>query len=183
MPEAFQWGGYKKALFANQFRDRQPEVTARVQSTLPVLRHELSNNEIVGKVVIDTLGQVTISDSILLQVVFTNYKPREIGVIDFHGAQRHYGRENVQGINLSLDQTNQQYSQHTLYNYNNKYNNVKSEMAGNFIKELLAEKALPNSINSTNSLSETLKELFESFFPEKNLLVQSQRQMVVYHFL
>ncbi len=170
LPEAFQWGGYKKALFANQFRERQPEVTARVQSALPHLLHELSSNEIVGKVVIDTLGQVTISDSMLLQVVFTNYKPREIGVIDFHGAQRHYGRENVQGINLNLEQTNQQYSQHTLYNYNNKYNNVKSEMAGNFIKELLAEKATPNSINSTNSLSETLKELFESFFPEKKFL-------------
>jgi AAA domain len=29
LPEAFQWGGYQKALFANQFRERQPEVTAR----------------------------------------------------------------------------------------------------------------------------------------------------------
>jgi hypothetical protein len=76
----------------------------------------------------------------------------------------------VQGINLSLDQANQQYSQHTLYNYNNKYANVKSEMAGNFVKELLAEKSV-GSIDSTNgSLSETLKELFESFFPEKKFL-------------
>lgn len=170
LPEAFQWGGYQKALFAHQFRERQPEVSSRVQAELPSLRIELASEKIIGKIIINPNGHIQISDSRLLTVIFTNYKPREIGVIDFHGAQRHYGRENVQGINLSLDQANQQYSQHTLYNYNNKYANVKSEMAGNFVKELLAEKSV-GSIDSTNgSLSETLKELFESFFPEKKFL-------------
>lgn len=168
LPEAFQWGGYKKALFANQFRERQPEVSARVAAELPQLRESLTSQRAVGKITITTEGTVVIDDSRLLSVVFTSYKPRHIGVIDFHGAQRHYGRENVQGINLNLDQTNQQYSQHTLYNYNNKYNNVKSEMAGNFIKELLAEKSSPTGRQeNSESLSETLKELFESFFPEK----------------
>ncbi len=170
LPEAFQWGGYQKALFANQFRDRQPEVNERIEKDLPLLLTELAAPIILGRIEISPNGQVQISESRLLSVVFTNYKPREIGVIDFHGAQRHYGRENVQGINLSLDQANQQYSQHTLYNYNNKYNNVKSEMAGNFIKELLAEKAVTVTTPAIISLSETLKELFESFFPEKRFL-------------
>lgn len=124
----------------------------------------------IGRVEIFPDGQIKINESNLLSVIFTNYKPRHIGVIDFHGAQRHYGRENVQGINLSLEQANQQYSQHTLYNYNNKYNNVKSEMAGNFVKELLAEKASADKQPSSSSLSETLKELFQSFFPEKQFL-------------
>jgi predicted ATPase len=170
LPEAFQWGGYQKALFANQFRERQPEVTTRVQAELPALRSELASPKINGRVVIHPNGRIEIAGSRLLSVIFTNYKPRDIGVIDFHGAQRHYGRENVQGINLSLDQANQQYSQHTLYNYNNKYANVKSEMAGNFVKELLAEKSLGSRSNASSSLSETLKELFESFFPEKKFL-------------
>jgi predicted ATPase len=170
LPEAFQWGGYQKALFANQFRDRQPEVNKRVKNDLPLLLTELAAPIILGRIEISPDGQVQINESRLLSVVFTNYKPREIGVIDFHGAQRHYGRENVQGINLSLDQANQQYSQHTLYNYNNKYNNVKSEMAGNYIKELLAEKATTVTTPAIISLSETLKELFESFFPEKRFL-------------
>ncbi len=170
LPEAFQWGGYQKALFANQFRERQPEVNERVKAELPSLHSQLASNTITGRVVISPNGQVQITESRLLSVIFTNYKPREIGVIDFHGAQRHYGRENVQGINLSLDQANQQYSQHTLYNYNNKYANVKSEMAGNFVKELLAEKSLGSKVTANTSLSETLKELFESFFPEKKFL-------------
>lgn len=167
LPEAFQWGGYQKALFANQFRERQPEVTARVLAEMPGLMSELSSPNILGKIEINSNGNILIANSRLLSVIFTNYRPREIGVIDFHGAQRHYGRENVQGINLSLDQANQNQSQHTLYNYNNKYNNVKSEMAGNFIKELLAEKASPKRDGGISSLSETLKELFESFFPDK----------------
>lgn len=170
LPEAFQWGGYQKALFANQFRERRPEVLARVTNELRTLQNELAAPSILGRVEISATGQVTISDSRLLSVIFTNYKPRQIGVIDFHGAQRHYGRENVQGISLSLDQANQQYSQHTLYNYNNKYANVKSEMAGNFVKELLAEKAAGAASPGPASLSDTLKELFESFFPEKRFL-------------
>jgi len=167
LPEAFQWGGYQKALFANQFRERQPEVTARVQSEMPGLLGELKAPQIFGSIQIHTNGNVIITNSRLLSVIFTNYRPREIGVIDFHGAQRHYGRENVQGINLSLEQANQVQGAHTLYNYNNKYNNVKSEMAGNFVKELLAEKAEPNSSAASQGLSNVLKELFESFFPEK----------------
>nr|WP_298172122.1 AAA family ATPase [uncultured Pseudomonas sp.] len=170
LPEAFQFGGYHKALFSNQFRERQPEVTARVVNELPEVLKELARPSIVGSVQITPDGNILLMDSRLLSVVFTNYKPRDIGVIDFHGAQRHYGRETVQGINLSLDQANQQYSQHTLYNYNNKYNNVKSEMAGNFIKEILAEKASATEKGVTASLTATLQELFESFFPEKKFL-------------
>jgi len=170
LPEAFQYGGYKTALFANQFRERQPEVSTRVATELPNLLSELAAPTVVGRVEISPDGRIKIHNSHLLSVIFTNYKPRQIGVIDFHGSQRHYGRENVQGINLSLDQANQQYSQHTLYNYSNKYNNVKSEMAGNFIKELLAEKASTDKCPPSSSLSETLKELFQSFFPEKQFL-------------
>lgn len=169
LPEAFQWGGYQKALFANQFRERQPEVTARVNSELPIVQNELNSSTIIGRVTVKPSGQVELSATRLLSVIFTNYKPREIGVIDFHGAQRHYGRENVQGINLTLDQNTQNQSAHSLYNYNNKYNNVKSEMAGGYVRELLA-KASGKGLADTESLSETLKELFEVFFPEKRFL-------------
>lgn len=170
LPEAFQYGGYHKALFSTQFRERQLEVTERVRVELPLLLEELAKPSIVGSIEIQTDGRVAIAESRLLSVIFSNYRPRQIGVIDFHGAQRHYGRENVQGINLNLDQANQTYSQSTLYNYNNKYNNVKSEMAGNYIKEILAEKAGPSGENAPQPLTATLTELFEAFFPDKKFL-------------
>lgn len=168
LPEAFQFGGYRKALFAAQFRDRQPEVTERVNRELPPVQQELSRATIIGMIQILPSGEVRMNQSNLLNLIFSNYRPRQIGVIDFHGAQRHYGRENVSGINLSLEQANNQYRQHTLYNYNNKYNNVKSEMAGNFVKELLAEKASGTATHE--SLTTVLKELFESFFPDKKFV-------------
>lgn len=102
LPEAFQFGGYRKALFALQFRERQPAVTARVIAELPLLIEELAKPHIVGAIQIETDGRFTSAPSRLLSVVFSTYRPRNIGVIDFHGAQRHYGRENVQGINLNL---------------------------------------------------------------------------------
>lgn len=170
LPEAFQYGGHHKALFSSQFRERQDEVNKRVEAELPAIQKELTQDNILGLVQIIQSGGITIANSRLLSVVFSNYRPRNIGVIDFHGAQRHYGRENVQGINLSLDQANQTYSQSTLYNYNAKYNNVKSEMAGNYIKEILAEKAGPAGPFSPNSLNKTLTELFEAFFPDKKFL-------------
>lgn len=170
LPEAFQYGGYNKALFSNQFRERQPEVTARVNSELPRFLAELGSEVLFGRVIIAPTGQIVITPSLVLQVIFSNYRPREIGVIDFHGAQRHYGRENVQGINLNLDQTNQTRSQSSLYNYNAKYNNVKSEMAGNYIAEMLAEAAGPGLPEDETSLAGAMIELFSAFFPGKEFL-------------
>ena len=170
IPEAFQWGPERTAMFSNQFRERQPEVTEKLTTQLPELLKELAKPQALGKIEVTPKGEINTADSLVLAVAFANYRPRQIGVIDFHGAQRHYGRENVHGINLSLDQSSQKYSQHILYNYNDKYKNVKSEMAGNFVKELLAEKASEAGGKPFSSLSETLKELFEVFFPDKRFL-------------
>ncbi|GAA4178352.1 AAA family ATPase [Shinella granuli] len=170
LPEAFQWGGYRKASFSTQFRDRQPEVDEKMEEKLPELLREVESSFVTGGIRIDESGHVDVMPSILLELAFSNYRPRHIGVVDFHGAQRHYGRELVQGINLNLDQQNQNYSQHALYNYNNKYANVKSEMAGNYIKELLSEKASSEKCSQDHTLTEALKNLFSTFFPDKEFL-------------
>lgn len=171
LPEAFQYGGWHKALFSAQFRDRQPQVDAKVKELIPLLAADLASPELQGRIEINLDATVKLQNSVLLNVIFSTYRPREIGVIDFHGAQRHYGREVLQGINLNLDQAKQTYSQSTLYNYNAKYNNVKSEMAGSFIRELLAEQAgATSAADGEYSLNRTLKELFASFFPDKTFL-------------
>lgn len=170
LPEAFQWGGYRKASFSTQFRDKQPEVNEKMEEKLPELLKEVDLDVVTGGIRIDESGHVEVTPSILLELVFSNYRPRHIGVVDFHGAQRHYGRELVQGINLNLDQQTQSYSQHALYNYNNKYANVKSEMAGNYIKEILSERASIGEYSPDYTLTETLKDLFSTFFPDKEFL-------------
>lgn len=169
LPEAYGWGGYRMAMFAAQFRDREPEVAERAKQEYGELMRELSAPTIRGEFFIPPGSTPHIHNSLTLSVVFGTFRPTEIGVIDYHGAQRHYGRENVQGINLSLEANEQQRSQTALYNYSAKYSNVKGEMAGSYIKELLAEKAgASNSEKAT--LTKTLQELFETFFPEKQFL-------------
>ncbi len=169
LPEAYSWGGFRMAMFAAQFRDREPEVAERAKAEYPQLMIELAAPLVRGAFFISPGETPKIENSLVLSIMFSTFRPTEIGVIDFHGAQRHYGREQVQGINLNLDAAEQQRSQSALYNYANKYTNVKGEMAASYIKELLAEEAgIPRSQQS--SLTNTLKDLFATFFPEKKFL-------------
>lgn len=169
LPDAYSWGGLRMAMFAAQFRDREPEVAARAKAEYEPLMQELAAPSVRGEFFISPGETPKIQNSIVLSVVFSTFRPTEIGVIDYHGAQRHYGRENVQGINLNLEANEQQRSQSALYNYANKYTNVKGEMAASYVKEILAEQAgVPRAEQS--SLTNTLKELFSTFFPEKKFL-------------
>lgn len=169
IPEAYGWGGMRTAPFAAQFRDREAEVRARVAAAHTTLMGELAQSCLYAECVIPVGGVPSIRPSVALEAIFSTFRPREIGVIDYHGAQRHYGRESVQGINLNLDANDQQRSQSALYNYSAKYMNVKAEMAASYIREILTEQAgIPRDAQS--SLTNTLTELFETFFPEKTFL-------------
>lgn len=169
LPEAYSWGGLRMAMFAAQFRDREPEVASRAKKEYEPLMQELAAPAVRGQVFIPPGETPKIQNSVALSVVFSTFRPTEIGVIDYHGAQRHYGRENVQGINLNLEANEQQRSQSALYNYANKYTNVKGEMAASYVKEILAmEAGVPRAEQA--SLTNTLKELFATFFPEKTFL-------------
>jgi predicted ATPase len=169
LPEAYGWGGYRMAMFAAQFRDREQEVADRAKAEYEHLMIELAAPSITGECFVPPGGSLNMHRCLTLSVAFSTFRPTDIGVIDYHGAQRHYGRENVQGINLNLEANEQQRSQSALYNYAAKYTNVKGEMAGSYVKELLAEKAgVPNPGAAT--LTSTLQELFATFFPDKTFL-------------
>lgn len=170
LPEAYEWGGYRMAMFAAQFRDREPEVQARVNQLIPQLNAELASPLLRGECFIPVGEIPKIVNSVALQVIFSTFRPKEIGVIDYHGAQRHYTREYVTGVNLDLDANKQQRSQSTLYNSQAKYNGVKSEMASSYLREILTEKSGSTPDGQDSTLTETLKELFSSFFPDKQFL-------------
>lgn len=169
LPEAYEWGGYRMAMFAAQFREREPEVQKRVEELKPQLTSFLAAPLLRAECYIPVGGIPMIVNNVALQVIFSTYRPRDIGVIDYHGAQRHYVREYVTGVNLDLDANKQQRSQSTLYNANAKYQGVKSEMASSYLRELLAEKAGASGA-SQDTLTTTLQELFASFFPDKEFL-------------
>lgn len=169
LPEAYSWGNQRMAMFATQYRDREAEVVDRVAKELPQLMEELAQPTIRGEFIVSPGDYPKIVMSLALSVAFSTFRPTDIGVIDYHGAQRHYGREQVQGISLNLDSVEQQRSHSSLYNYGSKYTNVKGEMASSYVKEILAE-AAGVSRERQSTLTNTLQELFKTFFPDKKFL-------------
>ena len=130
------------------------------------LHNELRKNEISGQVTILPSGQVTIQRNLVLESIWRIYDPQNVGVVNYHGSHRHYTRELVGGVNLSLKTQEQQERQSTLYNYVNKYANIKTQMATEFVLQMMREKSRQGG--EDESLAATMKELFRRFFPGKD---------------
>ncbi len=168
-PEAFNYGFYAATRYSAQIRERQPEVDQRVNEIMGTFLSELTRPTLLGEITAHQNGSINYNISNLLSMLFNTYRPPNIGVIDYHGPLRLYGREHVQAIMLDLDKNlSQQRSQSALYNYSNKYGNVKGEMAASFVRDLLARNADPDI--DSQSLADTMQELFAQFFPDKDFL-------------
>jgi len=154
---------------ASQQQQYEPQVEHLVKQQMNKVRKELISSSITAflRIPNNLREKITVKESHLLQVVFSQFNPQNIGIIDYHGPQRVYQREPIGGVNLNIDSTEQQTSQSALYNYGNKYTNIKSEMASSYVREIIAEKA-GISPPSENSLLSTLQDLFSVFFPGKH---------------
>lgn len=175
-PELYSWSTFRAVSLAAHLREREAEIAEQTKVEMVLLEQELTAKSFIGEFVLSPGATPVVRPSKALEIAFGTFRPHFIGVIDYHGPHRTYGRETLQGINLNLDAIEQQKSQHALYNYANKYANVKSEMAAAFIKEILAS-AAGHPGGQQESLSNTLKELFKAFFPDKQFLVRSQPRM------
>ena len=165
------WIRARPALAA-ELRAHKPTVDQRVKELLPSVLSQLENRVQHGRLVIHPNGAVQTTNNVLLEIVFSSFHPKRIGVIDYHGSHRNYGREQLGGINLNLDQEEDRFRAASLYNYANKYANIKSEMAAEYVRQALMEKmagGAPTTGKAT-PLSETLQELFNIFFPGKRFL-------------
>jgi predicted ATPase len=110
-----------------------------------------------------------ISPSLVLEYLFSNFRPNDLGIIDFHGSNRFYARQALGNVDLNVQQQDQHFQNHALYNLQNKYQNFKSQLASQFVRSLLAQHAGIQP-DSGASLTETLNELFATFFPGKTFL-------------
>jgi predicted ATPase len=169
VPELYGWKSLNAAPLAAQYRSREGEVKARAIEDLKIFNKEMESEVIKAIVYINPNEQPKFNTSKVLEIVFSTFDPENIGIIDYHGAQRHFGREAIGSINVNFEDSEEQGKQSALYNYNNKYSNVKSEMASLYVREALAEKA-GGKIGGTENITKTLMELFNTFFPHKEFL-------------
>jgi len=126
----------------------------------------LSSSAHEGVVVIKPTGIVSLSSNPILKAIWSIYDPKNIGIVDYHGPQRHFSRENLGGVNLSLKTQEEGQKQSVLYNYANKYSNIKTQMATEYVINALHQQK-GNTIKGRALLSKTLQELFSKFFPGK----------------
>ena len=103
-----------------------------------------------------------------MEVIFQTYLPDHLGVIEYHSASRSYQREVIGGVNLDAKQLDSQRMTQSLYNWQQKYTNVKTQLATTYIRELVARES--GKTTNESDPNETLKELFQTFFPDKEYL-------------
>ena len=154
---------------AAQIRTHGRQIEKQMAREVQVIRRDLTKNHYLGELVIEPDLTISITDNPTLQLVFSLFQPEKVGIIDYHSAQRGYNREQVGNINLSIESSEQQHSQHALYNYAAKYQNIKAQMAASYVRELLMKEAQVEP-SGAESLIDTLKEMFRLFFPDKQFL-------------
>ncbi|BDD99719.1 hypothetical protein MFTT_38130 [Mycolicibacterium fortuitum subsp. fortuitum] len=153
---------------ATQFRQFGELVRQRIPALAQEFVESLSVDSYDLALTITPDGKLWPQPNQALEIVFQTYRPNDLGVIEYHSAARSYQREMIGGVNLDVKQLDSERKQHTLYNWQNKYSNVKTELAGTYIRELVSKASGVES--SRNDLNETLRELFQIFFPEKEYL-------------
>ena len=152
-----------------QARRVTQEVEALAKSMSTDLTQRLSGASHEGVVEIHPTGAVSLSSNLVLQAVWSMYEPQKIGIVDYHGPQRFFSRENLGGVHLSLKTQEEGQKQSVLYNYSTKYANIKTQMATEYVIHALREQG-GGALEGRALLSETLQELFQRFFPGKEFL-------------
>jgi predicted ATPase len=159
---------FSTAAIATQFRQHGGAVAQAITAAAAALRNELAEDAFNLALTIAPDGQLDPAPNDTMEVVFQTYRPDHIGVIEYHSASRSYQREVIGGVNLDAKQLDSERKQQTLYNWQQKYANVKTQLANTYIRELIAREAGIDTGDSDPN--EALKELFQIFFPDKEYL-------------
>ncbi|MEU9508556.1 AAA family ATPase [Micromonospora sp. NPDC048170] len=154
-------GGIISANEANQYGS---QVADQVAKKALELRQALVGSTFKAGFRLPPQGQLQVDQSIPLTVAFQTYAPQVIGVIDYHSSSRTYEREAIGGVNLNLEALTEQRKGYLLYNWREKYRNVKTELASHYVREVIAQRA---GVGRVSDLNQTLNELFQKFFPDK----------------
>ena len=127
----------------------------------------LRNNNLLGRVHLKQGEIAKVHLNIVLNILFSISDSQIIGIIDYHGADRAYNNEDVGQLQFNNKEESSDYALSALYNYQNKYFNIKSALAASYVKALIAEKS-QNGSQRIVDLNDSLSTLFKTFFPGKS---------------
>jgi hypothetical protein len=165
-PDGF---GFSSIGYAGQFPHLIPAVAALTVQRATELRSELTAATHTLSLTIPPGGPISIVPSTVARVVFQTFQPQHLGIIDFHSAARTYAREALGGVNLDARAVEVQRRTQSLYNWQGKYANIKSELVMTYLRDIIAKQS-GATLGASADLNETMKELFQTFFPDKRYL-------------
>lgn len=152
--------------FATNYRMYGEKIAKEVKVHMKNFVEQIKKNEFEAELKLEIGKEPFVKDNIILEVLFSTFNPEELGIIDYHGANRTYQKERIQNLNLRFDKEADPYKNSALYNYQNKYNNIKNEMASGYVKALIARESGVEK-EAISSLNNSLSLLFDNFFPGK----------------
>jgi ABC-type lipoprotein export system ATPase subunit len=168
-----------------------------LENSIAALKTELQGSKFFGCVRASPGGFLSVFESKTLKVLFSTFDVEKFGVLDYHGPHRNYGREALSSISIDFSSIAEQRRQHSLYNYNNKYAHIKNEMGSLYVREAIIEQARRQRLELINptgniedflgtraskDLTNTLKILFKTFFPDKEFLGPQPQEDGKLHF-
>lgn len=109
--------------------------------------------------------RINVSPSPLAAATFSCFNPDHLGEVQFHTSRRLYAREALSTVSLNVTSRAEERRNRFLYDLENKYKNVKSQLSEEYIAAVL-KKSDPEKA----PLQQSLKELFATFFPGKTFL-------------
>ncbi|GAB3765557.1 ABC-type iron transport system FetAB ATPase subunit [Nocardioides ginsengisegetis] len=160
---------FNRMAVASVLQQYRAQLEVQLASIKQDVEAALSHDTITLAAEIETDGMLRLSDCRPAEVAFQSYRPENLGIIEYHSASRTYSRQQVGGITLDTRQFADQRRQQTLYNSQGKYQNVKTELASAYVHNLI-EAAGGTEDPNREDLNETLKQLFQTFFPDKEYL-------------
>ena len=144
------------------------EVEKEAQVMQQEIKNELQNRIIPAFLDIQPSGQVLISAAKTLHVAWSTFQPGKVGVIDFHGSQRTYAREGLNQISLNEDDEENRWRSASLYNYGNKYTNIKNAMASEYVRDILRRRTLGSQEVSSRGMIDEMRDLIKGFLKSKS---------------
>lgn len=143
---------------------RSKKIRSIAQKGADRLRDDLARLEsFEASLTIGPDRQIYVGEAGLPSVVFSCFQPDALGELEFHASRRLYQRETVANVRLRVTDRTAERQSRFLYDYENKYKNIKTQLGEEFVVATLKGQD-PNEA----PLQRSIRELFRIFFPGKN---------------
>jgi predicted ATPase len=120
------------------------------------------------------VGRAGMSNVIAL--LWQVYEPEKFGIIDYHGPERHYQRENINTQSIQLFRPGVQIGRTSLYHPQQKYQQIKSELTVAYLRDLMKQQyrdlvkkdSGEETPQESLTIMKSISDMFDRFFPGKS---------------